>query len=65
MFSGAMQGALYTTLNGVHGRAGWRWLFLVNGVLTIFVALAGYFCFPGFVSQHDFLRAELTRVRLA
>jgi ACS family pantothenate transporter-like MFS transporter len=30
MFSGAMQGALATNLNGSLGRAGWRWAFIVN-----------------------------------
>ena len=30
MLSGAMQGALSTNLEGVLGRAGWRWAFLIN-----------------------------------
>ncbi|EGU87726.1 hypothetical protein FOXB_01774 [Fusarium oxysporum f. sp. conglutinans Fo5176] len=46
MFSGFLQGAAYTNLNGVHGRAGWRWLFIIDGLITIPLAIAGYFFFP-------------------
>ncbi|KAF5549701.1 transporter [Fusarium napiforme] len=46
MFSGFLQGAAYTNLNGVHGRAGWRWLFILDGLITIPLAIAGYFFFP-------------------
>ncbi|PSN68709.1 major facilitator superfamily transporter [Corynespora cassiicola Philippines] len=30
MLSGAMQGALSTNFEGVHGRSGWRWAFIIN-----------------------------------
>ncbi|KAJ3882379.1 pantothenate transporter liz1 [Lentinula edodes] len=33
-FGGYLQAAVYTTLNGVHGIAGWRWLFIVCGCMT-------------------------------
>ncbi|KAH7118712.1 major facilitator superfamily transporter [Dendryphion nanum] len=48
MLSGAMQGALSTNLEGHHGRAGWRWAFLINGVCTIVVALAAFVILPGY-----------------
>ncbi|KAL1616935.1 hypothetical protein SLS54_008140 [Diplodia seriata] len=31
MFAGYFQSACYTNLDGVHGMAGWRWLFIVDG----------------------------------
>ena len=31
-FSGYLQAAVYNNLNGVHGIAGWRWLYIVCGV---------------------------------
>lgn len=30
MLSGAMQGALSTNFEGLHGRSGWRWAFIIN-----------------------------------
>lgn len=30
MFGGYMQAAAYTNLNGVAGRSGWRWLFIIG-----------------------------------
>lgn len=30
MFSGFLQAAAYKTLNGVHGHAGWQWLFIIG-----------------------------------
>jgi ACS family pantothenate transporter-like MFS transporter len=32
MFSGYLQAAAYSNLDGVYGRAGWRWLFIVQGI---------------------------------
>ncbi|TDZ18220.1 Pantothenate transporter FEN2 [Colletotrichum orbiculare MAFF 240422] len=48
MLSGAMQGALSTNFEGVAGRSGWRWAFIINGACTILVALAAFFILPGY-----------------
>ncbi|KAI8649935.1 hypothetical protein NCS56_01444800 [Fusarium sp. Ph1] len=48
MISGAMQGGLSTNMEGVLGRAGWRWAFIINGVCTIAVALVAFFLLPGY-----------------
>ncbi|OQE11517.1 hypothetical protein PENVUL_c002G00324 [Penicillium vulpinum] len=47
MFSGYLQAAAYTNLSGVGGMPGWRWLFIIDGIFTIPVALIGFFIFPG------------------
>ncbi|KAJ5383467.1 hypothetical protein N7517_001378 [Penicillium concentricum] len=46
LFSGFLQAAAYTNLNGTHGYAGWRWLFIIDGIITLPLALAGYIFFP-------------------
>lgn len=46
MFSGFLQAAAYTNLSGVHGYAGWRWLFIIDGIITIPLALLGFLFFP-------------------
>ncbi|KPM41484.1 hypothetical protein AK830_g5061 [Neonectria ditissima] len=47
MVSGYLQAAAYTNLSGVGGMAGWRWLFIIDGIFTIPVALLGFVIFPG------------------
>lgn len=46
MFSGFLQAAAYKNLNGVHGHEGWRWLFIIDGIITIPLAVMGYAFFP-------------------
>ena len=33
-------------MNGVSGRSGWRWLFIIDGIITLPIALYGYLVFP-------------------
>ncbi|KAH3673138.1 hypothetical protein WICMUC_003861 [Wickerhamomyces mucosus] len=41
-----LQAATYSGLNGVHGRAGWRWMFIIDGVLSLPMALLVLFTLP-------------------
>ncbi|CZR54607.1 related to transporter protein [Phialocephala subalpina] len=47
MFGGYMQAAAYTNLNGVHGMSGWRWLFIIDGCISLPIAFLGFAIFPG------------------
>jgi ACS family pantothenate transporter-like MFS transporter len=47
MFSGYLQAAAYTNLNGIGGLSGWRWLFIIDGIITIPIAFVGFLVFPG------------------
>jgi ACS family pantothenate transporter-like MFS transporter len=46
MFSGYLQAAVYKGLNGVLGKAGWQWLFIMDGVISLPICLAGFFFIP-------------------
>ncbi|OTB17718.1 hypothetical protein K445DRAFT_20185 [Daldinia sp. EC12] len=46
MFAGYLQAAAYTNLNQVHGLAGWRWLFIVDTIITLAISAFGFFVFP-------------------
>ncbi|KAJ5894162.1 hypothetical protein N7495_005853 [Penicillium taxi] len=60
-FGGYLQAAVYKNLDGVHGLAGWRWLYIICGCMTVPVGLATYICLPDtpyttrawFLSQSD------------
>ncbi|KAG7449348.1 MFS general substrate transporter [Guyanagaster necrorhizus] len=45
-FSGVLQAAIYKHLNGYAGRSGWRWLFIIDGVITLPIAIYGFVIFP-------------------
>ncbi|TDZ30104.1 Pantothenate transporter liz1 [Colletotrichum spinosum] len=46
MFSGYLQAGLYTGMNGTAGLSGWRRLFIMDGVISIPIALYGFFALP-------------------
>ncbi|CAG8360976.1 unnamed protein product [Penicillium salamii] len=46
MLSGAMQAAISDTLDGHAGLAGWRWLFVINAIITVVWGFAGFFMIP-------------------
>ncbi|KAJ9150242.1 Vitamin h transporter [Pleurostoma richardsiae] len=46
MFLGIVQAALYRNLDGVHGLAGWQWLFIVSGLITIGWGSLGFLTIP-------------------
>ncbi|KAH6721018.1 major facilitator superfamily domain-containing protein [Leptodontidium sp. 2 PMI_412] len=46
-FGGYMQAAAYKGLDGTLGMAGWRWVFIIDGVISLPIALSGFFLIPG------------------
>ncbi|KAK9452529.1 major facilitator superfamily domain-containing protein [Dipodascopsis uninucleata] len=48
MISGYIQAGVYTSLNGVHGLAGWRWLFIIDGVISLPVGVMGFLMLPDY-----------------
>ncbi|KAI4596280.1 hypothetical protein KJ359_005409 [Pestalotiopsis sp. 9143b] len=46
MFAGYLQAAAYTNLDGANGLSGWRWLFIIDAIITLGIASLGFFLFP-------------------
>ncbi|KAL6249511.1 hypothetical protein RBB50_003364 [Rhinocladiella similis] len=60
IFSGFLQAGIYNGLDGHAGLAGWRWLFVINGVISFPIAVLAYFCLPDtpFTAKPNWLFTE-------
>lgn len=45
-FSGLISAGVKNGLDGARGHRAWRWLFIIEGVITIFLAFIAYFVLP-------------------
>ncbi|EQB56725.1 major facilitator superfamily transporter [Colletotrichum gloeosporioides Cg-14] len=45
-FGGFIQTGIHSSMDGLHGFSGWRWLFIIDGLMTIPVAIYGFIFFP-------------------
>ncbi|GME62927.1 MFS transporter [Neofusicoccum parvum] len=67
--AGLIQSAASSTLDGVHGLSGWRWMYIICSGITFFMGILGIFIFPGtpdmpnklVLKEHD---VELAKRRL-
>ncbi|KAK9452715.1 major facilitator superfamily domain-containing protein, partial [Dipodascopsis uninucleata] len=50
MFSGYIQAGVYSSMNGRYGIPGWKWLFIIDGIISIPCSVLGYYCIPDFPS---------------
>lgn len=46
-FGGLLAGAIISGMEGMGGITGWRWLFIIEGIMTVTVALAAFTVLPG------------------
>ncbi|PCH39357.1 MFS general substrate transporter [Wolfiporia cocos MD-104 SS10] len=51
MISGFLQAGAYDGLNNKLGLAGWKWLFIIDGIITIPIAFLGFFIIPDLPSN--------------
>ncbi|KAL0578919.1 hypothetical protein V5O48_003067 [Marasmius crinis-equi] len=47
-------------LDGKQGIAGWSWIFIIEGTVTMFLGLGGYFLIPDFPDRNTFLTRAQT-----
>ncbi|KAL9056364.1 MAG: hypothetical protein Q9162_002955 [Coniocarpon cinnabarinum] len=57
-FGGLIGAGVIGNLNGSHGIAGWRWLFIIEGSITCGVAIIAFFVLPNYPSTTSWLKAE-------
>jgi MFS family permease len=55
---GLIAGAISTNLNNAGGRAGWQWLFIVEGLMSVFVGLCGYYLLPNYPHNTNWISGE-------
>ncbi|RBR11557.1 hypothetical protein FVER53590_13868 [Fusarium verticillioides] len=46
MFAGVMMTAIHKGMRGMSGLQGWQWVFLIDGIITLPIALFGFLYFP-------------------
>jgi MFS family permease len=49
-FSGLIGAGIQGGLDGVHGLESWRWIFIIEGTITIFIAFCAIFLLPDYPS---------------
>ena len=57
-FSGLISAGITSGLDGVRGFRAWRWLFIVEGVITVFIALFAYIALPDFPRTTNWLTED-------
>ncbi|TBU39516.1 MFS general substrate transporter [Dichomitus squalens] len=63
-FGALMASGILDGMDGKLGQAAWRWLFYIEGSLTIFVALCAMFILPDFPSTTRWLSEEERRLAM-
>lgn len=56
-FSGLLAAAI-SNMDGVGNLAGWRWIFILEGLFTVVVAVVSYWMIQDFPSNAKFLTEE-------
>ncbi|KAI8949895.1 allantoate permease [Xylaria longipes] len=57
-FGGLLGAGVLGNLSGAHGIAGWRWLFIIEGTITIGTALLSTFVLPDYPANTKWLTPE-------
>ncbi|KAI8137901.1 major facilitator superfamily domain-containing protein [Fennellomyces sp. T-0311] len=57
-FSGLISGAIAQTLDGAHGMRGWKWLFIIEGLIGVVIGVAGFFLIPDYPHNTRFILNE-------
>lgn len=57
-FSGLIAAGIKSGMDGAHGLRAWRWLFIIEGAVTVGIAIAAFFILPDFPRTTTWLTEE-------
>ncbi|KAI0441063.1 allantoate permease [Xylaria telfairii] len=57
-FGGLIGAGVLSNLSGAHGISGWRWLFIIEGTITIGIAILSMFILPNYPTNTKWLTPE-------
>ncbi|CAI6092642.1 unnamed protein product [Clonostachys chloroleuca] len=57
-FSGLIGAGIINGMNGVRGLLAWRWIFIIEGSITVLIAFATFFILPNFPATTKWLSEE-------
>ncbi|CUM68602.1 uncharacterized protein PRCAT00006329001 [Priceomyces carsonii] len=63
--SGLLSGNIVDSLDGVNGLAAWQWIFIVDGIISVFVGFLGFYLLPGTPSNCYSIFLTDDEIRLA
>ncbi|KAI0129258.1 MFS transporter [Hypoxylon sp. NC0597] len=64
-FTGLISAGVFAGMDGLRGLAGWQWLFIIEGALTAFVALLGFWLLPNSPDDTYWLNEEERKIMQA
>lgn len=56
-FGGLLAGAI-ANIDGLHGYSGWRWIFILEGILTCILGVVGFFLVADFPEDVKWLKED-------
>ncbi|KAI8090232.1 major facilitator superfamily domain-containing protein [Gilbertella persicaria] len=63
-FSGLISGAIAQGLDGINGMRGWKWLFIIEGLIAVVIGIVGFFVIPDFPHNTRFIQGEMREVAM-
>ncbi|KXJ90085.1 MFS transporter [Microdochium bolleyi] len=67
ILSGFLAAGILENMQGVAGLKAWQWFFLIEGAVSVMVAIVAYFILPGWPEQAEFLteqERDMTKYRM-
>ncbi|KAI9265586.1 major facilitator superfamily domain-containing protein [Sporodiniella umbellata] len=63
-FSGLISGAISQGLDGAHGMRGWKWLFIIEGLIAVVIGVCGFFLLPDFPHNTRFIQGDMRELAM-